>query len=84
MNPNELKSAHNSLELFDLKELTNYDKWIAAIQSVQLNAFKAGMTEAAEIAQHHTNNYATSQNAEVAMNALTQEILTARDRKDSL
>jgi len=45
----EMKTAHELLELFDLKQLKTYDHWIAAIQAVQLDAFKTGMTRAAEI-----------------------------------
>jgi len=74
MNPNELKRAHDSLELFDLKKLTNYDNWIAAIQSVQLNAYRAGMTEAAEICRNPQLTLAGEK--------ICDNILSARDRKD--
>jgi hypothetical protein len=45
--PEKLKSAHDCLELFDIKKLTSYDKWIAAIDTVRLNSYKAGMRKAA-------------------------------------
>lgn len=68
-----MKTAHELLELFDLRQLTNYDKWIAAIEAVQLDAFKTGMTEAAEIARPH-----------MSQGDLKQAILSARDKKETL
>lgn len=77
MNPN-LKSAEEWLDtggvqdVFDIYTFETHEI-THAIKQIQLNAYKAGMTEAAEIVSQHPHT-ATIQGA----------ILSARDKKETL
>lgn len=71
MNPNELKSAEEWLQ----DETIIGSTWIMFIKQIQLNAYKAGMTEAVEIVVTCP---------ELRFGDIKQAILAARDKKESL
>lgn len=62
--------------------LTNANYYLTWAKQIQLDAYKAGMTEAAEI----TDNKVASWGIQPSIAAVTlrDEILSARDRKESL
>lgn len=52
------------------------------VEQIQLNAYKAGMTEAADMTFAHGQKYSGKQ--QEAFHDATQSIISTRDRKESL
>lgn len=92
MNPNELKSAEEWLKIQLTDKNPEFDKCKTELKrqalvmqfykQIQLNAYKAGMTEAAEI---FYNDFITKSRFPMrAAFEVKQSIITARDKKESL
>lgn len=77
MNPNELKSAEEWKSAHpQLKKVSDL-----MLHLIQLNAYRAGMTEAAEIAHKGDETYSDFDDGK---KQAREDIISARDRKESL